>query len=322
MSRRHFLLLPLAVASWWAGGARAARNWSVGVLDETTSRDPKGLFNLFKPGMAAIGHAEGNDLRYHPRFMENDFNRAEPLAAELVRLRPSVLVTRSTASTRALLKHTRDLPIVTICGDPVGSGFAATLSKPGGNVTGLSIGLPQLWLKQIEYFRSVLPELSELGILARKDPYSGPVVAMLETLARAQGIRTTAMLFGTSAEVAAGFAELQRRKIRAAVDAEVAPRIIDHGRYAELAIAHGVAVAYSEGESKALFLGLIEHGLMERHRTRLPYIVDKILRGARAGDIPFELPERFHLTINLRTAAALGLRVPSGLALRADELIE
>jgi putative tryptophan/tyrosine transport system substrate-binding protein len=269
--------------------------------------------------LARYGYELGRNLTVHWRFFDMDFSRAPGMARELVALGVDVLHTVGTPQTKALQDGTKTIPIVTNVGEPVTSGFTTSLARPSGNITGLAASHPDSPAKQVEFLRAIVPKLDRVAVIG--DARYGAqreLLAPWVTAARAAGLRPEVVL-ATPIELADVFVRLKRDGVRAAYlmypGNAGTPAI-------EPAIRHGIATmfVYSDYVEHGALIGLdmLHANREERHMV----MIDKLLRGAKIADIPWELPDRSHLAINLRTARALGLEVPNDLLLRADQVIQ
>ena len=276
-----------------------------------------------RQALAALGWVEGANLRTEWHYAEGDAVRLAALAAVLVRSGVDAVLTRGSTATRALQRASQTLPIITGVGDPVGSGFAQTLARPGGNITGISYAIVETTQKQLQFLREVVPRLAHLTIIQRAN-LRGDV---------AEGTRTV--------EAAAQTLALSTRRVQMA-DAEGLSQALDR------ASSPGTQAAYvfdfgppPDPKSVAAALlrvrlpsictdrgfvragGLMSYNLDWDDQTqRSAAQIDKVLRGEAPGRIPFEFPIRSDLAINARTAAALGLSIPPALRVRADLVIE
>jgi putative ABC transport system substrate-binding protein len=316
--RRVFLslaLIPLAPET------SASTAFKVGILDILRARDSD-FIKYLVPGMERLGYVEGKNVRYAFRHLDWDFSKIERFAEELVRQAPDVLVTESTLGVSAFMRNTSRIPIVAACADPIRSGFARSLSKPGGNVTGFSLNYPEIASKQVEFLKAVVPGLQHIAILAKDRVQNNLASETLKEVASTQGITTSALFFRERDDVLNGLRALKQRHVRAAIDLEVSPGILNDEEYAQLAIAAGVAIACGASENEKLLLGYYHEGseVLKWYRSRWPYLIDRVLHGIPPGDLPFEVPDRYRLTINLRTAAALGLVIPEHMIVRADRI--
>lgn len=258
------------------------------------------------------------------RFAGGKAENLPPLAAELVALRVDVIVAASFQSIAAMAAATKTIPIVFPANaDPVGSGFVASMSRPGGNITGLSTLAGDLGAKQIELLKTALPRLSRLAVLL--NPANGCnafVVKSFEAGARKAGVTLLPFEASTPAGIERAFAAMAAARVDAVTLAIDGFFLQEGGRIAALALRDKLAFispAQADGSAGAL----MSYGskLSDNYRRAALY-VDKILKGAKPGELPVEQPTAVELLINLKTARALGLVIPQSLLLRADEVIQ
>jgi putative ABC transport system substrate-binding protein len=282
---------------------------------EKYEREEKALFKA----LVELGYVEGRNLVVEWRCFEMDFSRSAAMAVEIVRL-GDVIFTSGTPQTKALRDATKTIPIVTVLADPVRSGLARSLSRPDGNITGLTINHPDSAAKEIEMLRTVMPKLDRLVLLG--DVRYGEARELLrphEIAARARGLAAEVQLVDPS-DFDRIFRQMRRSGVRAAYlqfsDSQAADPAL------KLAIRYGVAMLCADSYHVEQG-GLISYGMYhERMFERAAATIDKLFRGAKIADIPWELPDRSHLAINLGTAKSLGLSIPPDVLLRADQVIE
>ena len=290
----------------------------------STVSNPDVYYDAFVQGMRDLGYVEGKNLVIEWRFADGKYERLAGLAAELVQMKPEVIVTHGTPGPQAMRQATSTIPIVTAsAGDPVASGFAVSLTRPGGNITGLSLIAIDLSPKHFELLTIMVPRLSRVAVLANPGNSSHPaILKSLQTAAQQVGIKVLPMDARTPEEIERGFAMMKRERAEAVIVAADGFFVGQRRRIAELAAKNRTPSMYAFREHVGAG-GLMSYGqnLTEHYRSAATY-VDKILKGAKPGDLPFEQPTRIHLAINRKTAKALGLKIPQELLLRADEVIE
>jgi putative ABC transport system substrate-binding protein len=294
------------------------------VRSRSTPSNPDVIFDEFVQAMRELGYIEGKNLIIEWRFADGKYERLPGLAAELVQLKPDLIVSHTTPGTRELQRATSTIPIVmTAIIDPVGSGFAASLARPGGNITGLSIVTIDVSPKQIELLRSILPRLSRVAVLLNPGTSSHPAV-LKSTQAAAQqiGITVLPVKASTAEEIECGFAMMRRERAEAVIIATDGFFFGQRRQIAELAVTNRMPTMNPFRDYVAAG-GMLSYGpnIVEYYRRAASY-VDKILKGAKPGDLPIEQPTKIHLAINRKTAEVLGLRVPQELLLRTDEVFE
>jgi putative tryptophan/tyrosine transport system substrate-binding protein len=324
MKRREFITL-LAGASAWPLPARAqqpAKLPTVGLLGAATPATWSPFIAAFVRRLRELGWIEGTTIAIEYRWAEGRDERFAEIAAEFVRLKVDVIVTAG-AAVLAAKQATSLIPIVfAVAADPVGGGLVASLARPGGNVTGLSTQFTDLAGKRFELLREIVPSLRQLAIMANAG-YPAAVLEMAEVqaTARTHGIEVTTLEIRRAEDIAPAFEGLKGRAEALYVCSD--PLTTTHRvRINTLALAGRLPMMYGVRENVEAG-GLMSYGPnfpdLWRHAGDL---VDKILRGAKPGEIPIEQPTKFDLVINLTTAKALGLDVPPALLSRANEVIE
>jgi putative ABC transport system substrate-binding protein len=270
-----------------------------------------------------LGWTEGRTIAIEYRWAELREERLAELAAELVRLKVDVIVTSGTPQVLAAKQATSVIPIVfAAAGDPVGNNLVASLARPGGNVTGLANLTPETGGKRLEFLREVVPGLRRLAILANvSNPAVVLEIAEAQAAARMLGLEVVTPEIRRAEDIAPAFKALEGRveALYVSTDALV---ITNRARIHTLAMGVRLPTMYPSREYVEAG-GLMSYGvnLPDQFRRTADY-VDKILRGAKPGDIPVEQPTKFDLIINLTTAKTLGLTIPESFLLRADEVIE
>jgi len=324
--RREFItLLGGAVAAWplTARAQQPAKLSIIGFLGSSTPSAMSQWVAAFVQRLRDLGWIEGRTVAIEYRWAEGRSSRAAEIAAEFVRLKVGVIVVSGTPAILAAKQATSVVPIVfATAGDPVGSGLVASLARPGGNVTGLSLQQTDLASKRLELLREVVPGLRRLAILGN---VGNPVVVLemgeVQTAAHTLGLEGVTFEIRRAEDIAPAFEALKGRTDAIYVVAE--PLVLtNRARIHTLATAARLPTIYNSREYVEIG-GLISYGpnFPDLYR-RAADVVDKILRGAKPADIPVEQPTKFDLIINLTTAKALGLDVPPTLLARADEVIE
>ncbi len=325
MDRRAFLTGTgaMLLAAPLAAEAQPARKvHHVGVLQAGAPPEP--LVEAFREGLRDLGYVEGRDIVLEYRWAEGKLDRLPELAAELVGLRVDVITTLSTPAAIAARHATTTIPIVfTGVGDPVGTGVVSSLAHPGGNVTGLSILATELSGKRLEILREMVPKVSRVAMLWN-DTNPSMVLRVREAEAAAATLGVTLLSLGVHDLIAfdPAFAAIVNGRAGALLTL-VDPFTRQHRqRIVDFAAQRHLPALYEAREFVEAG-GLMCYGpsLLVIQRRSAAY-VDKILKGAKPADLPVELPTRFELVINLKTAKALGLTIPPSLLGRADEVIE
>ncbi len=317
MQRRRILVLASAAATWPpALFAQAARKVLIGVLVPET---PEPFLAAFREGMRAHGYVEGRDMRLELRSAQGKPDRLPGLAQELVGMKVDVLVAWQTPAAIAAKQATSVIPIAISAGDPVGTGLIDSLARPGGNITGVTGTTAVLIGKTLELLRELLPALKRVALLANAtDPFAVPFVSETADAARASSIALRTLSVRSADEFEGAFSEFLKWRAEALI---VQPSLPRHAAVASAMKYRLPAVSPIRGFAEAG--GLMSYAGDNRRLSRdLAGYVDKILKGVKPGELPVQQPTTFELILNLKTAKALGISVPRGLLLRADQLIE
>jgi putative tryptophan/tyrosine transport system substrate-binding protein len=292
----------------------------IGILRLGSAPDP--LVEAFRQGLRDLGHIEGQNVAIEYRWAEGQDERLPGLAADLVRIGVDVIVAGGTQAL-AIRDHTTTIPIVMpVAADPVGAGLVASIARPGGNVTGLAFLSEELPGKWMELLKETLPRISRVAILWHPATEAGQV-RVSEAAAESLGLRIHALKVQRPGDLATTFAEAQRRHAEGLIVLS-SPFLYAHrARLVELAAKHRLPTMYHQREFVVEAGGLMSYGpnLRDLFRRAATY-VDRILKGAKPADLPVEQPTRFELVVNLKTAKALGLTIPTSVLARADEIIE
>ena len=326
MNRRSIITL-LGGAAAWPNSVAAqphARRALVAMLVAGTSAGYSGLVQAFRRGLEKLGYIEGRDLDIVERYSDGDPARLTALAGELVKLKPDVIVTTSTSSALAVKQATTVVPIVSaILTDPVGQGLAASEARPGGNVTGIQFTLKGLTGKQLDFAREVIPQTSSVGLLVHmKNASNPPQRSDAEAAANASGIRLVPVDVDLADQLGVAFQAFASERVEWVIVLGDSLFVSERDQIAALAISLRLPTIFPDREVVAAG-GLISYGIDNvANHERAAYYVDKILKGAKAGDLPIEFPTKLRLSINLKTAKTLGLDVPPMLLAIADEVIE
>jgi putative ABC transport system substrate-binding protein len=326
MRRRDFITLAGGAAAAWPLAARAQQQTklpTIGLWGPTTRSVDSQRVAAFVQRLRELGWIEGRTVAIEYRWAEGRNERAAEIAAEFVRLKVDVIVTQGTASVIAAKRATSVIPIVfATVGDPVGSGLVASLSRPGGNVTGLSAQQTDTASKRIELFREMVPGLRRLAIMGNVgNPAVELELSEVQSTARALGLEAAAFELRRAEDIAPAFDALKGRADALYVCGD--PLVLTNRiRVNTLAQGARLPTMYLLGEYVEAG-GLMSYGpSVPALYRRAADFVDKILRGAKPADLPVEQPTKFDLVINLTTAKAIGLSIPESLLLRADEVIE
>jgi putative ABC transport system substrate-binding protein len=280
--------------------------------------------SVLREGLRERGWIEGKNLTFERRYSEGQNERHPTLAAELVHLQPDILMTSGTAATLAAKAATTTIPIVFIAvGDPVGSGLVRSLTRPGGNITGVANIGPEVLAKHLELLKEAVPSLSRVGVFINP-AFSFHVSVRPVVEATAQSLRLRLIYVETRKfeDFDGAFAEISREKLSTVLVLPQPLTFVHGARLAQLALAHRVATMVSFREAVEAGALIAYFDPLVRHIRRAPDYIDRILRGAKPGELPVDLATEMELVINLKTAKALGLTIPSSLLLRADQVIE
>ena len=326
MRRRGFICLIGAAATVWPLAARAqqlVKQRTIGFLGSSTPSAMSQWVAAFVQRLRDLGWIEGGTVTIEYRWAEGRSSRAAEIAAEFVQLKVDVIVTYGTSSVLAAKQATSVIPIVfAAANDPVGAGLVASLARPDGNVTGLSVQQVDAAGKRLELLREIFPGLRRLAILANVgNPGAALEMGEAQVAARTLGLEVTTIEIRRGEDIAPGFDALksQAEALYVCTDPLV---ITNRARIQTSAMGARLPTVYNSREYVETG-GLMSYGpnFLDQWR-RTAEIVDKILRGAKPSDIPVEQPTKFDLVLNLTTAKVLGLTIPSTLIARADEVIE
>jgi putative ABC transport system substrate-binding protein len=326
MRRREFFTLLATLACPCAVDAqeRAERVPRIGFLG---NQQTPSLWKAFLDGLREYGWDEGRTILIESRWAQGKFERYPELAAELVALKVELIVAAAPPAVRAAQEATRTIPIVmTAVAYPVETGFVASLSQPGGNLTGVASNAGVgLFSKNLQLTKEALPSAKRIGVLFnRGNPLNYATVQSPELLSAAEalGVEIAWLSVERAEDFEAAFAEARRQGADAIFGIGDPLLFAERRRIHDLAEAHRLPTVWTTREY-LVDRGLLSHGpsLHEMLRGPAPY-VDKLLRGADPATLPVELPTRYELVVNLRTARALGLTIPAAILARADEVIE
>jgi putative ABC transport system substrate-binding protein len=297
----------------------------IGYLSPGSSNDPMraGFLEAFRQGLRELGYVEGQNIAVESRYEEKD-ERFPALAADLVRSKVDVIVVLSGAATRAVQQTTRTIPIVmSLVNDPVGSGLVASLARPGGNGTGLTVMSPDLAGKQFQLLKEVVPKVSRVAVLRNPDnPAAKAMLREAEAAARALGVRLQTLDARNPQEIDSAFVAMTTERPGALLILPDGLFLSQRSQIAELAMKRRLpSIRQSSVFPEAGGLMSYSANYLDQMR-RAATFVDRILKGAKPGDLPVELPTKFELVINLRTAKAIGLTIPPSLLQRTDRTID
>ena len=327
MRRREFItLLGRAVATWpvVARAQQPDRMRLVGVLMGFTERAGESLVTTFRGALTKLGWTEGSNLRIELRWGAGDADKIGTFAKELIDLRPDVILAQTTPVATALARETKTIPIVFVTvSDPIGSGLAASLTHPGGNVTGFTFVESAMGGKWVELLREVAPRTVRVALLF--NPATAPALEFympsIQAAASSFAIQTSVAAVHAKDEIEGVIAAQAGNPAGSLIVMPDAFNAINHELIIAWAARYSVPAIYANNFAKSG--GLIFYGadFAESFRLGAGYI-DRILRGEKPGELPIQLPTKFELAVNLKTAKALGLTVPPSLLATADEVIE
>jgi putative tryptophan/tyrosine transport system substrate-binding protein len=326
MERRAFMALAsggLLAVPLAAKAQQAEKVWRIGFLFYG-SPGPSPELGAFRQGLKEQGYIEGQSITIDYRFASGRVGRLPELATELVRLKPDVIVTPGTPASQAARQATGTIPIVFAgVADAVGAGLVANLARPGGNITGLTGISAELGGKRLELLKQVVPKASRVAVLYNPaDRANVLVLKDLQASAPALGLTLQPIGVREPGEFGGAFVEMTRKRAQALFGAAGALTTEHRKTIVDLAAKRRIPAMWGEREFVEAG-GLMSYAVnfYDQVRRAATY-VDKILKGAKPADLPVEQPTKFELVINLKTAKALGLTIPTSLLLRADEVIQ
>jgi len=283
-----------------------------------------GRYQAFVQGMRELGYVEGTNLVIETRFGDGNRERIPALAAELARSNVAVIVATGTGVTRVLQYATPGVPVVTtVVNDPVGDGFAASMARPGGNITGFTISAADLNSKLVELLKVIVPKASRVGVLLHPENVAHPPqLKHLILAAQKVGIQVVVGEAGAVSEVEREFIMMTKERVQATIILPDSFFVQTARTVADQALRHRLpSISINQGFAEAG--GLMRYGAnLNDNFPRAATYVDKILKGAKPAEMPFEQPTRYSLVINLKTAKALGLTIPPALLRQAEEVIQ
>ena len=321
MKRRELfgLIAGAAVASPLSALAQQARPARVGVLVSGTP-DPEPFWRIFREGLRDLGYVDGQNVVFEFRSAGGKADLLPKLAADLVRSKVDVIVTWQTPTVRAAKQATSEIPIVMAdAGDPVGTGLIGSLARPGGNITGIAGVTAELAGKSVELIREILPRAKRVAVICNgPDPFSKSFLEKIQLGGKTEGVEIRVFTLRGSDELEAAYAQARQ----AGCDAAILQPSLPIKRGAELSLKYRLpttCVPRWFAEEGGLISYCPKYSDLYRQAT---VYVDKILKGARPGDLPVQQPTKFELVINLKTAEGLELDLPPTLLALADEVIE
>jgi putative ABC transport system substrate-binding protein len=327
VDRRAFLATligSLLAAPLAAGAQQAGRVWRIGYLSADDPSAASHLVDAFRQGLRDLGYVEGRNVIIEFRFADGKYDRLPHLAAELVRDQVDVIMAFTIPAVRAAKTATTAIPIVFAqVLDPVGAGLVAKLARPGANVTGVSIMVEELSGKYLELLKEVVPRMSQVAVLWEPDQPAGALLLThIERAARALRVQLQPLKVQNPNDFDNAFSAVTRLRADAFLVLPSSLFNLHRHRLADLAARSRVPAIFVRREFVDAG-GLMSYApdFADQSR-RVATHVDKILKGAKPGDLPVQQPTKFELVINLKTAKALGLTIPQSLLQRADQVIE
>lgn len=276
-------------------------------------------------GLRELGYVEGQNIQVERRYGQGRPDRMALLAAELVQLKVEVIVAAGPGPREAARSATRTIPIVTVSGaDPVSDGWAHSLARPGGNVTGLTVTFPELHLKRLELFKQAFPQIVRVAMLVHPVEAAGAVDAVrgMDADTRRLGLQLQLIEVMGPADFDAAFSKARQQHAQAVYAVATNTMVAHASTLAALAAAQRL-LSISEFPLLAQAGFVMTYGAdLDDLQRRSMMLVDKILKGAKVGEVPIERPTKFQLTVNAGAAKAMGITIPPSLLLRADEVIQ
>jgi putative ABC transport system substrate-binding protein len=329
MQRREFITLLGGIAITWPLVARAQQPIvpRLGMLMPGSSAHSGTILEPFHRGLLDLGYIEGKNIVIERRYADGDVERLPDLAAELIKLKPDIIVAWSTPAALAAKQGTKTIPIVAaVMADPVGDGLVASLARPGGNITGTTFLGPELVAKRLQLLREVVPKLSHVAALWHPDAYPKDTMAgmskEIETSARTLGLHFQFVPAANADDLESAFSTIIKERVEAFIVLPSPTLFSQYKRIVTFAASNRLPAIYQAREFVDAG-GLMSYGsnLADLFRSAGPF-VDKILKGAKPSELPVEQPTKFELVINLKTAKELDLTITREFLLIVDEVIE
>jgi putative ABC transport system substrate-binding protein len=329
MRRREFITLAGSAAAWPVAvrAQQSAQMRLIGVLMGYADSDPLAQSEVveLRSGLAKLGWTEGQNLHLELRWSAGNSNRIRTFAKELVGLRPDVILSQTTQVTNALARETRTIPIVFVTvGDPVASGFVANLARPGGNITGFMLETPEQGGKWVQLLKEIAPNTVRVALLS--NPATGAPLEFympsIQAAASSSDVQVSVAPVGAKDEIEGVTAAQARNPGSGLIVMPAAFNVTNREVIIATAAHYGMpAIYFNNFFPKSGGLISYSPDFAEQFR-QAPEYIDRILKGAKPGQLPIQSPTKFELVINLKTAKALGLQVPALLQQVADEVIE
>ncbi len=316
------VVLSTVVAPLAVNAQRPEKLYRIGVLERTSPAINAANLDGFRQGLGQLGYVEGRHFVIEYRSADGRDERFPGLAAELVQLKVDLILTRGTPAALAAKKATQTIPVVmTGTGDPVGQGIVASLARPGGNVTGLTVSVTETTAKRVELLKELVPRVARIAALYNmSNPAIPPQWAEVERAARSLGVQPQLLDVRKPEDLGPAFDGAIRQRADALLVGLETLTQTNQQLIVGLAAKHRLPAIYA---SREFAEGLVIYGVnYPEHYRHAASFADKIFKGAKPTDLPVEQPTKFELVVNLRTAKALGLTIPPPLLLRADQVIQ
>ncbi len=320
-------IIGFAVCTWLfalclaAAAQQQAKVARIGILFYGSRNQPH--LKTFQQGLHDLGYVEGKNIAFEYRYAEEKPDRLSELAADLVRLQVDVIVTTTSQGAQAAQRATRTTPIVMTTGDPIGSGLAASLARPGGNVTGLTVLLTDLSGKRLELLKEAFPKMTRVAVVWDPDDPAA-VTAFKETQAAARffPLQLNSFEVRSVGEIDNAFADMPKARVQTLLVILSPLTTLHSKRIVSLALKHRLPGMYATRQFVEES-GLMAYGpsIGDLYRRAATY-VDKIPKGAKPADLPVEQPTKFEFFINLKTAKQIGVTIPQSVLYRADRVIK
>jgi ABC-type uncharacterized transport system substrate-binding protein len=318
-----WLLTVLLLASMHRAEAQqTGKIHRIGFLGATSSYSVADRTEAFRQGLRELGYVEGRNIVFEWRYADGKVDRLPALAGELVGLKADIIITQGSASTRAVQQATRKIPIVmTASGDPVSEGLIASLARPGGNITGLTILSPELSGKRLELLKETVPKASRVAVLF--NPVNNPLSwKSLEASGRPLGLKLQPLEVRAPEDFEKVFKAAKEEGAHALMVFREALFTTQRNRIVNLAVENKLPAMYALRDFVEAG-GLMSYSVNEAgNYRRAATFVDKILKGTKPADLPVEQPTKFEFVINLKTAKQIGLTIPPNVLARADRVIK
>ena len=326
MRRRQFITIVGGVATWPLA-ARAqqpsTKVFRIGFLGLPTANSLPKRPEAFRAGLSELGYREGRDFVIEYRWADGDYDRLPALLDDLIRIKVDVIVTHGTPGVLAAKRATTTIPIVcAVVGDALASGIVSSLARPGGNVTGLTFFNPELAAKRLELLKEVLTDLTDVGILLNSaNPINDPILPQMSSIAKPLKLGLHQFDARGPADFEAAFAAMAAKRVGALVVIEDAMLISNAPAVAAFALKQRLpSCGWPDFATGGGVMGYgVDFPELFRHAATY---VDKILKGAKPGDLPMQRATKFEIVVNLKTAKTLGLNIPYALLVRANDVIE